>query len=66
MMFTGDSDGSVRAYKLPLTKGAEYQEQHCTRGPISRLALNFDETLLFVGSSDGCVCVFDVKDRVSS
>jgi hypothetical protein len=63
MLFAADEEGSVHAYKLPLSP-ADCQVQRCGRGPISRISVNFDETLLFAATHDGSIFVYDVKDRV--
>ena len=51
----------VRSYKHPLT--GEFQEHQCHLGGITKLALSYGDTHLFTASEDGCVFVFDVKDR---
>lgn len=78
MLFAADEEGCVRAYKLPLAASttaaggsaggaAECQSQRCAAGGgISRLAVTHDEALLFAATRDGCVFVYDVKDRVGA
>ena len=60
-LFAGTEDGCIRCYKFPLT--GEYQELRCSTGSISRLRLSHDDSVLFVGSDDGCLLTFDVRDR---
>ena len=60
-MFAAASDGSVRAYRYPLT--GEFQSLACHSGAVTKMALARDDGALFVASEDGCVSVFDVKDK---
>ena len=60
-MFAAASDGSVRAYRYPLT--GEFQSLACHSGAVTKMALSHDDGALFVASEDGCVSVFDVRDK---
>lgn len=63
ILFAADEEGGVRAYKLPLSE--EHQAQRCGLGPaVARIAVTHDESLLFAATRDGCVWVYDVRDRV--
>eukprot|EP01012_Entosiphon_sulcatum_P014150 TRINITY_DN1923_c0_g1_i1.p1 TRINITY_DN1923_c0_g1~~TRINITY_DN1923_c0_g1_i1.p1 ORF type:complete len:1205 (+),score=349.53 TRINITY_DN1923_c0_g1_i1:90-3704(+) len=62
MLFGGSDDGSVRVYTFPLQAGV--QEQSLAHAaPISRIALTFDETVLFTAGEDCTLYVYDVKDK---
>ena len=61
LLFAATEEGCVRSYKLPLT--AEHQAARCGRAPVTRLAVTRDESTLFAATADGCLFVFDIKDR---
>ncbi len=62
IIFAGTDEGTVRAYKYPLTS-AEFQEFQCHSKPVSRIVLSFDEIFLFTVSEDGSLCIWDVRDK---
>jgi WD40 repeat protein len=59
VMFAGTDTGAVRCYKWPLS--GEFTELKLHTGPISRMRLSGDESLLFTAGEDGAVCVLDVR-----
>ncbi|PRW57644.1 Cilia- and flagella-associated 57 [Chlorella sorokiniana] len=61
LLFAATEDGSVRAYKLPLTP--DFHAVRCGGAPVTRLALTRDESTLFAATADGCLHVLDVRDR---
>jgi len=62
MLFGGSDDGSVRVYTFPLQGGVqEHSLAHAA--PITRLALTFDESVLFTVGDDCTLYVYDVKDK---
>ncbi|KAJ1461241.1 hypothetical protein M885DRAFT_611963 [Pelagophyceae sp. CCMP2097] len=66
MMFAGTAPddgrpGCVRAYSFPLT--GDFLEYACLGAPVTRMRISFDDQYLVVAGEDGCICVFDVKDR---
>eukprot|EP01006_Ploeotia_vitrea_P032137 TRINITY_DN64396_c0_g1_i1.p1 TRINITY_DN64396_c0_g1~~TRINITY_DN64396_c0_g1_i1.p1 ORF type:complete len:1185 (+),score=181.09 TRINITY_DN64396_c0_g1_i1:77-3631(+) len=62
LLFGGSDDGSVRVYTFPLQGGV--QEQSLAHAaPIHRIALTFDETVLFTVGEDCALYVYDVKDK---
>ena len=63
LLFAATDDGAVRCYKLPLGPACECQVLRCGGAPITRLAATRDEATLFAATADGCLFVFDVKDR---
>ncbi|MDB9925025.1 hypothetical protein OAD67_02060 [bacterium] len=60
-LFAASANGSVRAYRYPLT--GEFQTLECHSEKITKISLSHDDSTLFVASEDGCVSVFDVKDK---
>ncbi|GMH45741.1 hypothetical protein BSKO_13704 [Bryopsis sp. KO-2023] len=60
-LFAATQGGTVRSYKYPLT--GEFHEYKCHNGPITRLALGFDDNVLVATSEDSSLFVFDVKDK---
>ena len=59
VMFAATEAGTVRCYKWPLT--GEFTELKVHSGPVTRLRLSGDESLLFSCGEDGAVCVLDVR-----
>jgi len=60
-LFAATESGTVRAYKFPLT--GEYQEYQCHSGEVTRMSLSHDDAVLFCVAEDGCLYMFDVKDK---
>eukprot|EP01065_Artemidia_motanka_P053300 TRINITY_DN985_c0_g1_i1.p1 TRINITY_DN985_c0_g1~~TRINITY_DN985_c0_g1_i1.p1 ORF type:complete len:1217 (+),score=514.48 TRINITY_DN985_c0_g1_i1:99-3749(+) len=64
LLFAGAEDGSVKAAPHPLQNywhQAEVTSAHCA--PVTRIALTFDESVLFSVGEDGSLWMFDVKER---
>ncbi|KAG1658747.1 hypothetical protein FOA52_000860 [Chlamydomonas sp. UWO 241] len=61
VMFAATESGALRTYKYPLT--GEFLEIKSHNSSISRMCMSWDEQLLVTASDDGCVFVYDVKDR---
>jgi hypothetical protein len=66
VLYTGVSEpgapGSVRCYKFgPFT--GEYIEYQAHSAPLERLRVSYDDTHIFTVGQDGCICIFEVKDR---
>lgn len=61
MLFAASETGTVRSYKFPLT--GEFQEYQCHAGPISCMRISYDDMMLFCVSDDGCLFVFDIRDK---
>eukprot|EP00756_Hemistasia_phaeocysticola_P009945 Hpha_TRINITY_DN14971_c5_g7::TRINITY_DN14971_c5_g7_i1::g.143967::m.143967 len=64
LLFAGAEDGSIKAAPQPLQNywhQAEVTTAHCA--PITRIALAFDESVLFSVGEDGSLWMFDVKER---
>ena len=61
MLYAGTEAGSIRAYKLPLS--TEFQQVRACSGAITRLRLGADNVSLLATSADGCLWVYDIRDR---
>jgi hypothetical protein len=61
VLYAGTEAGAIRAYKLPLT--AEFQQVRACSGAITRLRMGADDASLFATSADGCLWVYDIRDR---
>ena len=61
LLFAATEDGCVRTYKLPLTE--EHQTARCGQAPVTRLAATRVVGTLFAATTDGCLFVFDIRDR---
>ncbi|GBG61790.1 hypothetical protein CBR_g23749 [Chara braunii] len=61
LLFAGTEVGTVRAYRYPLT--GEFQEVQSCCSAVSRIRLSYDDNLLFVAGEDGCLFMFDVRDK---
>jgi cilia- and flagella-associated protein 57 len=56
-----DKPGAVRSFKFPLT--GESIEFQCLSAPVARLRISFDDGFLFAAGEDGCVCIFEIRDK---
>ena len=66
VLYTGVSEpnrpGAIRAYKWdPFTE--DYTEYQAHSNQVERLRVSYDDSHLFSVGQDGCVCIFEVKDR---
>ena len=61
VMFAATESGALRMYKFPLT--GEFQEVKGHNSSITRLRMTWDEQLLVTASEDGCLFIYDVKDK---
>eukprot|EP00002_Diphylleia_rotans_P000166 TRINITY_DN1008_c0_g1_i4.p1 TRINITY_DN1008_c0_g1~~TRINITY_DN1008_c0_g1_i4.p1 ORF type:complete len:1179 (-),score=303.89 TRINITY_DN1008_c0_g1_i4:414-3950(-) len=61
MLFAGTESGSIRSYKFPLT--GEFQEHQCHSESVSRMRISFDDSFLFTVGEDGCLFIFDIRDK---
>ncbi|OEH79837.1 wd g-beta repeat-containing protein [Cyclospora cayetanensis] len=63
--FTGVSvsglPGSIRCYKAPIS--GEYGRHMCHEGPVTRLAVAANNSILLSAGADGVLCVWNVNDR---
>jgi cilia- and flagella-associated protein 57 len=65
MVFIGtcddDKPGRVRAKAIgPQLYGDPFLDIYCHSGPVTKLKLTLDGTLLFSGGGDGALCIFEV------
>ncbi|CAJ1051853.1 cilia- and flagella-associated protein 57 isoform X1 [Xyrichtys novacula] len=63
VVFTGTSSGPIRAIKYPLPIQKEWimYQAHC--GPVTKMAITFDEQLLLTVSEDGCLLMWKIIDK---
>ena len=65
VLFTSTADpgkpGVIRAYSYPVT--GDYLEYTCMSSPVTRLSLSPDQSCVVATDEQGCVCVFELKDR---
>lgn len=61
VMFGATEAGGLRTYKYPLT--GEFNEIKTHNAHVSRMQISWDEQLLFTASEDGCLFVYDIKDK---
>eukprot|EP00929_Paragymnodinium_shiwhaense_P023265 TRINITY_DN1460_c0_g1_i1.p1 TRINITY_DN1460_c0_g1~~TRINITY_DN1460_c0_g1_i1.p1 ORF type:complete len:1300 (+),score=429.10 TRINITY_DN1460_c0_g1_i1:78-3977(+) len=55
--------GPLRCYNFPLD--GDYAEYQAHSAPVSRIRITYDDLYLFSAGDDGCLCIFDVKKKVS-
>eukprot|EP00240_Pyramimonas_obovata_P000064 CAMPEP_0118921440 /NCGR_PEP_ID=MMETSP1169-20130426/720_1 /TAXON_ID=36882 /ORGANISM="Pyramimonas obovata, Strain CCMP722" /LENGTH=1196 /DNA_ID=CAMNT_0006862159 /DNA_START=210 /DNA_END=3800 /DNA_ORIENTATION=+ len=60
-LFAASETGTIRSYNYPLT--GQYTEYQAHAGPITRMRVSFDDTMLFCVSEDGSLFVFDVREK---
>ncbi len=63
MLFVGTSKGTVRSYKYPLSKPAEFQEHIAHTSSITRMKVTFNDELLLTTAEDGTVCTWKIQDK---
>ena len=61
VLFATTETGSLRTYKYPLS--GEFQEIKAHASQIQRMRVSWDEQLLVTTSDDGCVFIYDVRDK---
>ena len=61
VLFATTETGSLRTYKYPLS--GEFQEIKVHHSQIQRMRVSWDEQLLVTTSDDGCVFIYDVRDK---
>eukprot|EP00064_Thunnus_orientalis_P003706 superscaffoldBa00000314_g3717 len=63
VVFTGTSSGTIRAIKYPLPIQKEWimYQAHC--GPVSKMAITFDDQFLLTVSEDGCLSMWKIIDK---
>jgi WD40 repeat protein len=62
MLLAGCEDGCVRVYAFPMQGGInESIMAHC--GPVARICLTYDESMLYTIGDDGVLFIYDVKEK---
>uniref|UniRef100_UPI0037E7E14E cilia- and flagella-associated protein 57 isoform X2 n=1 Tax=Semicossyphus pulcher TaxID=241346 RepID=UPI0037E7E14E len=63
VVFTGTSNGTVRAIKYPLPIQKEWlmYQAHC--GPVTKMVITYDEQFLLTVSEDGCLLMWKIMDK---
>jgi cilia- and flagella-associated protein 57 len=56
-----NTPGHVIPYKMPLV--GDVAPVACLSAPITRMAMSFCDEVLFLSGEDGCLMLFDVKDK---
>ena len=67
LLFAGISDesksaGAVRCYKFPLTGHCSEYQAHDERG-IEKMRVTHDDQFLITAGRDGCLMIFEIKDK---
>ena len=57
-----DKPGFVRAHSLPLAEG-NHETQQCVGGPVLRLGVAHDDSVLVAAGADGSVFIFDIAEK---
>ncbi|CAG9461063.1 unnamed protein product [Pedinophyceae sp. YPF-701] len=60
-LFSATDSGIVRSYRYPLS--GEYVDTKVHAGPITRIRLTSDSSVLFCASADGTLSVLEIKDK---
>ncbi|KAF7643851.1 hypothetical protein LDENG_00232050 [Lucifuga dentata] len=63
VVFTGTSNGCIRAIKYPLPIQKEWMEYQAHCGPITKMVITFDEQFLLTVSEDSCLFMWKVIDK---
>ncbi|XP_029474302.1 cilia- and flagella-associated protein 57 isoform X2 [Rhinatrema bivittatum] len=63
MVFTGTSNGVVRSMKYPLPVHKEYNEYIAHAGPITKMAVSYDDQYLLTISEDSCLLIWKIMDK---
>ena len=61
MLFSGDGQGRVYSYALPI--GGDKIALNIHEKQVTSMAISFDDSLLFTASEDGVLCVFNIRDK---
>ena len=58
-----DQPGAIHVVTYPFEEDKKVQELQVHNGAVSRIALNYEHTLVFSGSEDGSLAIMAVLDR---
>ena len=60
MLFVATAAGTIRTYKYPIS--GDFHEYRCQAGPITRLSLAANGSVLVAASEDGSLFVLDIRE----
>ncbi|XP_051989486.1 cilia- and flagella-associated protein 57 [Xyrauchen texanus] len=63
-LFVGTSIGTVRVIKYPLPIQMDWLEYQAHAGPVTKMAITFDDQFLLTVSEDGCLFIWKIIDKV--
>uniref|UniRef100_A0A3Q4MYG6 Cilia and flagella associated protein 57 n=1 Tax=Neolamprologus brichardi TaxID=32507 RepID=A0A3Q4MYG6_NEOBR len=63
VVFTGTSSGTVRAIKYPLPIQKEWMTYQAHSGPVTKMAITYDDQFLLTVSEDGCLLIWKIIDK---
>ncbi|XP_072505212.1 cilia- and flagella-associated protein 57 isoform X6 [Notamacropus eugenii] len=63
MVFVGTSMGTIRSMKYPLPLHKEFNEYQAHAGPVTKMAITFDDQFLLTSAEDGCLITWKVYDK---
>ncbi|XP_062921097.1 cilia- and flagella-associated protein 57 [Mobula hypostoma] len=63
MLFVGTANGTVRSMKVPLSIKQEWNEYEAHRGPITKMAITYDDQYLLTVSEDSCLMIWKITDK---
>ncbi|XP_053484612.1 cilia- and flagella-associated protein 57 isoform X3 [Ictalurus furcatus] len=62
-LFTGTSSGTIRAIKYPLLMQKDWKEYQAHSGPITKMAITFDDQYLLTASEDSCLFIWKIIEQ---
>eukprot|EP01063_Lacrimia_lanifica_P009665 TRINITY_DN16595_c0_g1_i1.p1 TRINITY_DN16595_c0_g1~~TRINITY_DN16595_c0_g1_i1.p1 ORF type:complete len:1239 (+),score=580.13 TRINITY_DN16595_c0_g1_i1:149-3865(+) len=66
LLIAGVEDGSIKVIATPVQNGIHQAETTTAHGsPVVKVALSFDESVLFSVGEDGALWMFDIKEKDS-
>eukprot|EP00488_Nonionellina_sp_1-RS-2012_P000916 TRINITY_DN1465_c0_g1_i1.p1 TRINITY_DN1465_c0_g1~~TRINITY_DN1465_c0_g1_i1.p1 ORF type:complete len:160 (-),score=56.31 TRINITY_DN1465_c0_g1_i1:762-1241(-) len=63
MMFAATINGLIRSMKFPLHNENAHLDYVGHLGKIERMAISADDTYLFTCGHDGCITIFEIRDK---
>jgi WD40 repeat protein len=64
MMFASTESGLIRSFGFPLS--GEWADVPCHSAPVTRLRISQNDAYLFSAGDDGCLAIFDIREREAS
>ncbi|XP_060782965.1 cilia- and flagella-associated protein 57 [Neoarius graeffei] len=62
-LFTGTTNGTIRAIKYPLLMQKDWTEYQAHSGPITKMVITFDDQYLLSTSEDGCLFIWKIIEH---